>query len=67
MQTPEILNGVDVARAIKEEDYRDSLNVEQKMAIQNLVDSGELSDELLEEVAGGAFTIYCPTNKCNQN
>jgi hypothetical protein len=64
MQTPEVLNGVDVARAFKEEDYRASLTQAQKEALQSLLDQGELSDELLEEVAGGANTRGCITFIC---
>jgi hypothetical protein len=64
MQTPEVLNGVDIVRAFKEEDYRATLTQEQKQAIQNMINQGELSDELLEEVAGGANTRSCVTFIC---
>jgi hypothetical protein len=63
MQIPEVLDGVDVARALKEEDYRNTLNAEQQQAIATLNDQDELSDEDLEDVAGGSF-ICGNTYKC---
>jgi hypothetical protein len=66
MPTPEVLSSVDITRAVKEEDYRNTLNDDQKLALAQLIEQGELSDDLLEEVAGGAVTIICPTWMCNE-
>lgn len=55
MQIPEVLKGVDVARALKEADYRSGLTAEQQQALATLSEQGELSDEDLEDVAGGSL------------
>lgn len=66
MPTPEVLSSVDITRAVKEEDYRKTLNDDQKLALARLIENGELSDDLLEEVAGGAVTVICPTWFCHE-
>lgn len=57
-----ILNGVDVVRAWKDADYRSSLTSEQRDALPPTpANLDELSDEELEEVAGGVVVTYkCP-------
>jgi hypothetical protein len=54
MQLPEVLAGVDVARALKDEDYRRTLSADQQQALSALKDQIELSEEDLNEVAGGS-------------
>lgn len=51
MEIPEVLKGVDLARALKDEKYRSSLTAEQQQAIASY---NQLSDEDLDEVAGGS-------------
>lgn len=63
MEIPEVLKGVDVARALKDESYRSSLTPEQQQALAAMGDQGELSDEDLEDVAGGSL-ICGNTYKC---
>jgi mersacidin/lichenicidin family type 2 lantibiotic len=65
MVIPEVLENVDVARALKDEEYRNSLTPEQQQAIAALGEQGELSDEDLEDVAGGSF-ICDNTIKCTK-
>jgi mersacidin/lichenicidin family type 2 lantibiotic len=61
MEKPAILNGVDVVRAWKDEEYRASLSEEQVAALPaRPADLDELSDEQLEDIAGG-WTVICIT------
>jgi mersacidin/lichenicidin family type 2 lantibiotic len=56
MENSGILNGVDVIRAWKDEEYRASLSEDQRAALpQSPADLDELSDEQLEELAGGSW------------
>jgi mersacidin/lichenicidin family type 2 lantibiotic len=54
MQTPEVLQGVNIARALKDEAYRSTLSAEQQQALTALSEQSELSDDDLNQVAGGA-------------
>jgi mersacidin/lichenicidin family type 2 lantibiotic len=67
MENP-ILNGVDIVRAWKDEEYRASLSDEQRAALpQSPAELDELSDEQLEDIAGGLAgtgTVGCNTNGC---
>lgn len=63
MEIPEVLKGIDVARALKDESYRATLTPEQQQALTGLGDMGELSDEDLEDVAGGSL-VCTNTIKC---
>ncbi|MBN9389167.1 MAG: mersacidin/lichenicidin family type 2 lantibiotic [Chloroflexi bacterium] len=47
------LKGVDVARALKDEEYRASLGSEARLALQNLMEEGEFSEQDLDNVSGG--------------
>lgn len=53
MEDHPILNEIDVARALKDESYRISLNPEAQIALQALMDEGELSEQDLENLSGG--------------
>jgi mersacidin/lichenicidin family type 2 lantibiotic len=66
MQTPEVLQGVDLARALKDEAYRSSLTTEQQQALTALSEQSELSEEDLDQVAGGSGsgTISPTTYNC---
>jgi mersacidin/lichenicidin family type 2 lantibiotic len=61
MQIPEVLKGVDVARALKDEAYRSTLSAEQQQALAAFNEQSELSDEDLDQVAGGGggTTVDC--------
>ena len=63
MEIPEVLQGVDVARALKDAGYRATLTSEQQQALTGLSEQGELSDEDLEDVAGGSL-VCTNTIKC---
>jgi hypothetical protein len=53
MEEQLILKGIDVARALKDEEYRAGLSSEARSALQNLMEEGEFSEEDLDEVTGG--------------
>lgn len=63
MDIPVSLKGVDVSRALKDSDYRATLTAEQQSALSEIMNDPELSDEDLEEVAGGS-TYRCTTSNC---
>jgi mersacidin/lichenicidin family type 2 lantibiotic len=55
MDNSNILDGVDVVRAWKDEEYRSSLSDAQRAALpESPADLGELSDEQLDGIAGGS-------------
>jgi mersacidin/lichenicidin family type 2 lantibiotic len=56
MENSGILNGVDVVRAWKDEEYRASLSEDQRAALpQSPANLDELTDEQLEELSGGSW------------
>ena len=63
MEDQNILSGVDVVRAWKDSEYKFSLTGEQQSALPEApANLDDLSDEELEEIAGGTIiiTAYCP-------
>jgi mersacidin/lichenicidin family type 2 lantibiotic len=64
MENP-ILKNVDVARAWKDEVYRASLSDKQRAALpQNPAELDALSDEQLEDIAGGVSGTGTDTGGC---